>query len=105
MKFLNTPWRVEMEPGAAIVVDSRNMIVATFDFSEPEELGGTVEDEVQKAHGLAALPEIYEKGRAFLEVLADPVKCQDEALVSVGLDALDAALVSAHVPVKAEKSG
>lgn len=100
-KFLNTPWRVEREAGAAVVVDCKNLIVASFDFSEPEELGGTVEDEIQKAYSLAAIPAIYEKGRAFLEVLADPVRCQDEALVSAGLDALDSALASAHVPEEA----
>lgn len=61
MKLLNAPWRLETpEQDLFLVVDSKNMIVAELDCSEPDDLPGTVEDEKIKAEAIARLPDLLE---------------------------------------------
>lgn len=67
MKLLNAPWRVEPDSSGFLIVDSKNMIVAQFDCSDPEELPGTVEDEEIKAQAIARLPDLMEAIHAMEE--------------------------------------
>ena len=95
MKFLNTPWRVEREASAFVIVDAKNMIVAHLDCSEIEELPGTKEDEEKKAYGIAAMPEICAAASDFLAAMGDPVKQLDEDLLLACANSLEIALMKA----------
>lgn len=98
--FLNTPWRVERSPGEILVVDSKNIIVAAFDISEPDDLPGEIADEEAKAHLLAGAPALFTSLTAFLGTMADPEKCQDETLVMKQLDELHANANACTVPAE-----
>lgn len=71
MNLLNIPWRVEPESHGAVVVDSKNMIVCAFNWDEPDELPGTIEDEKRKAEAIAGLPELLGAVEAMLASTTD----------------------------------
>lgn len=102
MKFLNSPWRVVVQYGEALVLDSKGIGVAGLSL-DPEDLSGSVQDEKQKAFGIAALPMIYDACKAFLDAMGDPVKQLDEELISNLMIDMESALALAEVPT--EQSG
>lgn len=96
MKFLNAPWKVERSPGELLVLDSRNNVIAALQ-TDPEDRPGTLEEEEAKAFAIAALPEIYIRGSAFLAAINDPILSQDEEALLKYASELEAALNAAEI--------
>lgn len=94
MKFLNEPWRVERDSGELLVVDAKNMIVATFSL---DDVPGSVEDEEKKAFALAAMPGVFSAARSFLNSLVHEAESADEALLLNKAGELELALKAATV--------
>lgn len=97
-RYAYSPFRVEASPGELLVVDDRDLVVAGFS-TDPDDLENISRREVEnRVYGFAAMPEIYDKARAFLDAMADPNLQTNEDFLLKCADELEAALAKADVP-------